>query len=607
MLRQTVPSLRRCLGMLSSNSGRQSRLVVQSMGVRSLSTSSSRTPPISTSSDAIIQGQVVDIHNRRIFPGQVHVKGTTIASIQELSEDDTTIPTDQYILPGFCDSHVHVESSLLVPSEFARLSVSHGTVAIVTDPHEIANVCGMPGIRFMLDNAAQVPFHFFFGAPSCVPATAFETAGAEITADDIRELFDHPDYKGKIVYLAEMMNWPGVIAEDPDCLEKIQIALDRGLPVDGHAPNVRSPLIEQYAKHGMTTDHESFTLPEAKEKIAAGLKVQIREGSGARNFDELHPILGLYPEQTMFCCDDTHPDLLRERHLDWHVREAVKLGYNLFDVLRAASKNVVEHYKLPVGLLRQGDNADFIVVNNLQDFDVQETWINGQCVARHKEPLFDSVPVSEPINFFDRTDPITIDDIARNDPGPVRVIVAHDGQLVTSEQHLQPGGDDPDVLKIVNVNRYDRNAPIATAYIKGFGLQQGAFAGSVAHDSHNIVAVGCTDQDLVDAVNAIINVKGGLSFSKDGQAQVLPLPVAGLMSTGNGPDVADEYILLDRLVKENGSKLRAPYMTLSFMALLVIPQLKLSDKGLFCGKTFRFMNVSLAEDEEQLEGEAASS
>jgi adenine deaminase len=574
-----------------------------------------------TNTTVVVRGKIVDIHNRRIFPGQVTVKGRTIASIQEL--DDTTNNNNNnnhyYILPGFLDSHVHVESSLMSPCEFARLAVRHGTVGIVTDPHEIANVCGMAGIQWMLDNASHVPFHFFFGAPSCVPATNYETSGATITTDDIRTLLDKNNTTNtndntnnngntKLWYLAEMMNWPGVLANDRDCLEKIQVALERGLPVDGHAPNVRPPFIAEYANHGITTDHESFSLDEAMDKIAVGLKIQIREGSGARNFEALHPLLGMYPDSNkiMFCCDDTHPDLLVERHVDWLVREAVQLGYNIYDVLRASSKNVVEHYHLPVGLLRQGDNADFILVDNLQDFNVHETWIHGQCVARDKETLFERVETNQPpINFFDRTDPITIQDIVRNDQGPIRVIVAHDGQLVTSEQVVQQPETDndhnDDILKIINVNRYNRHAPVATAYIRGFGLQQGAFAGSVAHDSHNIVAVGCTDQDLVDAVNAIIQVKGGLSFAKNGNCQVLPLPVAGLMSNNHGLDVANEYIRLDRLVKENGSKLRAPYMTLSFMALLVIPQLKLSDKGLFDGSKFRFVNVSLLDDVDEEE------
>lgn len=545
-----------------------------------------------------ISGQIVDIFNRRIYPGIVVVLDKKIVSITEINDDETSdISMNQYILPGFIDSHVHVESSLLVPSEFAKLAVRHGTVATISDPHEIANVCGMDGIKFMLHNASQVPFKFFFGAPSCVPATNYETAGATITADDIRTLFDHPDYTGKIVYLAEMMNWPGVIANDSECLEKINIALERGLPVDGHAPHVHSPQIELYAKHGITTDHESFTLKEAIDKVHAGLKVQIRQGSGARNFEALHPILGLYPNETMLCCDDTHPDLLLEQHIDWHVSEAIRLGYNLFDTLCASSKNVVEHYKLPVGLLRVNDDADFIIVNNLKDFNVKETWINGTCVSRNKQSLFDSVIVPEPyINQFNRIKPITVEDISCNDKdGPVRVIIAHDGQLITTEEILSPS--DPDVLRIINVNRYDVDAPIATAYIRGFGLQTGAFAGSVAHDSHNIVAVGCNDIDLINAVNAIIEAKGGLSFSKNGINQILSLPIAGLMTTRNGIDVAIEYAALDRIVKENGSILRAPYMTLSFMALLVIPQLKLSDKGLFDGSTFQFVNVHLMDDD----------
>lgn len=526
-----------------------------------------------------IEGRIVDVHARRIFPGVVTLDGDRILSIVE----DASVTAQQHIMPGFVDAHVHVESSMLIPSEFARLAVVHGTVGTVSDPHEIANVCGVAGVRYMLDNGERVPFQFAFGAPSCVPATSFETAGAEVTADDIRELFRDE----RVRYLSEMMNWPGVLFNDPVVMEKLDVARSCGRVIDGHAPGLRGDQAAQYASHGISTDHECFTLEEAHDKLAVGMKILIREGSAARNYDALHPILASHPERVMFCSDDMHPDSLVLGHINSVVERSLALGYELFDVLRAASVNPVEHYGLPIGLLRAGDRADFIIIDDMPSMKIRETWIGGVCVARDGSTLITSVD-EQPINSFSCA-PITIDALAAPDgTGAVRVIVAHDGQLVTSEEHHDlPAAD---VLKIVVVNRYV-DAPPAVAYIKGIGLTRGAIASSVAHDSHNIVAVGCADEDLVAAINAIIDVRGGVSVAQPGRVDVLPLPVAGLMSAEDGYTVALKYAELDAIAKSLGSPLRAPFMTISFMALLVIPQLKLSDKGLFDGSTFQFVPV----------------
>lgn len=526
-----------------------------------------------------ISGKIVDVHERRIYPGTVVVEGGHILRIEE----NPDAPTDRFILPGFVDAHVHIESSMLVPSEFARLAVVHGTVATVSDPHEIGNVLGVDGVRYMLDNAARVPFTVAFGAPSCVPATTFETAGAEITPDDIRELMNDP----RISYLSEMMNWPGVLNRDPVVMEKIAIAHAAGKPIDGHAPGLLSDDARRYADHGISTDHECFTLEEALDKIAVGMKILIREGSAARNYDALHPLLASHPEQVMFCSDDMHPDSLVAGHINLLVRRSIALGYDLFDVIRAASVHPVRHYKLNVGLLREGDAADFIVVDGLSDLNVLETWIKGQCVAQNGVSLIKHYS-EHVVNRFDRS-PIDESSIASFAEGTtVRTIVAHDGQLVTSEEHVTLPADD--VLKIVVVNRY-ADAPVATGFIRSFALRHGAIASSVAHDSHNIVAVGCSDAAIVTAVNAIIAARGGICVV-DGQGpKMLELPVAGLMSTADGYDVARQYTELDAHAKHLGSDLRAPFMTLSFMALLVIPQLKMSDKGLFDGQTFRFTSV----------------
>lgn len=526
-----------------------------------------------------IHGMIVDVHARRMYPGVVTLEGARIVRIQE----DEHVECTAFILPGFVDAHVHVESSMLIPSEFARLAVVHGTVATVSDPHEIGNVLGVEGVQYMLANAEKVPFTFAFGAPSCVPATSFETAGATITPEDIRSLFDDP----RVRYLSEVMNWPGVLSGDPDMMEKIAIAQENNRPIDGHAPGLRGDDARRYAARGITTDHECYSIEEALDKIAAGMKILIREGSAARNYEALHPLIGLHPESVMFCTDDMHPDSLVLGHINRIVRESCRRGYDVFDVLRAAAVHPVEHYGLDVGLLREGDRADFIVVEDLQDFAVRETWISGRCVARDGVSLIERCH-EQSVNQF-ACQPIDAADIQDYPNGEtVRVIVAHDGQLVTSEQHVVLPSED--VLKIVVVNRYGP-APIATGYIKSFGLHQGAIASSVAHDSHNIVAVGCTDAEIALAVNAIIAQNGGVCVVHEGAAHVLGLPVAGLMSTEDGYHVAARYSELDAMAKQLGSPLRAPFMTLSFMALLVIPQLKMSDKGLFDGQRFAFTSV----------------
>jgi adenine deaminase len=539
---------------------------------------------------------LVDIPARVIYPATLRVAAGQIAAIEAVpgaTEPDPSLP---YALPGFVDAHVHVESSLLVPSEFARLALPHGTVATVSDPHEIGNVLGVAGVQYMLDNAATVPFKFCFGAPSCVPATPFETAGAEITAADIETLFQNP----KIGYLAEMMNWPGVLNRDPVVMEKIGIALRYGRPVDGHAPGLRGPDAERYASASISTDHECFTAEEARDKLAADMKILIREGSAARNFDALIELLPRYYDCLMFCSDDKHPDTLLLGHINQLVQRAVALGYSVFEVLQMACLNPVAHYKLPVGQLRLGDPADFIVVNNLTEFGVQQTYLDGVLVAENGQCLVPAAPVAVVNNFH--AQPVQAADLAVAAPAnqPLTpVIECFDGQLITARRDLglpAAGGYtqpdlEQDVLKLVVLNRYAPAAPPAVAFIKGFGLKAGALASSVGHDSHNITAVGTDDESLARAINLVVAAQGGLAaVGPAGTEQVLPLPVAGLMSDRPGPEVAAAYSMLDDFAKmQLGSGLQAPFMTLSFMALLVIPSLKLSDKGLFDGDKFEFV------------------
>jgi len=539
-----------------------------------------------------ISGNIVDVIGKRIFPGTIQVENGVIASI---TPTETPLST-QYILPGFIDAHVHIESSMLIPSEFARLAVPHGTVATVSDPHEIGNVLGIEGVRYMLSNAAKTPFHFYFGAPSCVPATSFETAGATITAEDIHTLF----VKDGLKYLSEMMNYPGVLARDPLVMDKIKVAKDLGLPVDGHAPGLKGAEAERYISAGITTDHECYTLAEALDKLKYGMKITIREGSAAKNYAALHPLLGTHPDQVMLCSDDKHPHELVKGHINELVkRSIVTHGYDTMDVLRCATYNPVKHYNLDVGLLQTGDPADFIVVNNLKDFTVLQTYIKGQLVAENGKTLIPSIP-AKVVNHFS-TSPKKEEDFAITSNGSqIQVIEALDGELITNKLLVKAKKDgkhlisdvDQDVLKLVVVNRY-QNAPLSIAFIKGFGLKQGAIASCIAHDSHNIIAVGVTDKDLCAAVNAIIENKGGISIAHHGKIEVLPLPVAGIMSHEDGFMVAKKYAEIDQLAKQLGTPLHAPFMTLAFMALLVIPSLKLSDKGLFDGTTFAFTPLAM--------------
>ncbi|MCE7055728.1 adenine deaminase [Algoriphagus sp. AGSA1] len=538
-----------------------------------------------------IQGQLVDIPNRAIYTASISVIDGKIYNLKK-SEPDTSLP---YLMPGFIDAHVHVESSMLVPSEFARLAVVHGTVATVSDPHEIANVCGMKGVDYMINNGKQVPFKFYFGAPSCVPATPFETAGGEINTTDIENLMSRPE----IHYLAEMMNWPGTVNRDELVMEKIRISQKYGKPIDGHAPGLRGELAERYVSAGPSTDHECFTAEEAMGKLKLGMKIAIREGSAAKNFEALIDLIDDYPEMIMFCSDDKHPDNLAVSHINELAARAVAKGKDLFKVLQAACLNPITHYSMNVGQLRIGDPADFILVNDLKDFQVIGTYIDGQKVAESGKTLIHPIK-NDIINNFHTTLKKPEDFQLKANGPKVRVIEALDGQLITPEikgeilikDGFAESNPEEDILKITVVNRY-QDAPPAVAFIKNFGLKTGAISSSVGHDSHNVIAVGIDNESICKAVNLIIAAKGGVAAVTKGQEEILPLPVGGIMSASDGYEVAAAYTKIDALAKEMGSTLNSPFMTLSFMALLVIPDLKLSDKGLFNGQRFEFEEVFL--------------
>lgn len=540
-----------------------------------------------------IGGNIVDLINRKVFSGELMVADGEITSITSNNNQ-----YDQYILPGFIDAHIHIESSMLVPTEFARMAVVHGTVATVSDPHEIANVCGKAGVQYMIDNSKQTPFKFFFGAPSCVPATTFETAGATLNAEDVAELLQTDD----IWYLSEMMNYPGVLYNDKEVMAKIEAAKAIGKPVDGHAPGLLGDDAKRYAAAGITTDHECFTLDEALGKIETGMSIIIREGSAAKNYDALHTLLRSHPDKVMFCSDDKHPDELIPGHINELVKRSIALGYDTFDVLRAATLNPAQHYNLPIGLLRAGDTADFLVVDSLESLNIQQTYINGELVAEKGNSKLKTVHV-KPINNFscNHKSPTDFNVQSSSTTSTIRVIEAIEGQLITNcieaeakvVNGLIESDVDNDILKVAVVNRYNNEAPVSTAFIKNFGLKKGAIASTVAHDCHNIVVVGTTDEDICNAVNALIDSQGGISVVSEANKDVLPLPIAGLMTDKSAIETGKEYAAIDKKAKELGTKLKAPFMTLSFMALLVIPSLKLSDKGLFDGSKFEFVPLEV--------------
>jgi len=535
-----------------------------------------------------VSGNIVDVLHKRIFPGTIEILNGRIAGI---AEDNR--PYNRFITPGFIDAHIHIESSMLTPSGFARLAVVHGTVATVSDPHEIANVLGIDGIRFMVENGKSVPFKFFFGAPSCVPASPFETSGASLGPDEVEALLAHKEIK----FLGEVMNVPGVLAKDPAVMKKIESARKHGKPVDGHAPGLMGEDLAKYIKAGISTDHETLSYEEGVEKLSLGLKLLLREGSAARNLDIFAPLIDQYPERCMFCSDDKHPHDLVEGHINEMVKRSVKNGTDVMKVLQCACVNPVIHYDLPVGLLRSGDPGDFLIVDNLENFIILENYIDGTLVAQEGKTLISSVS-AEPVNNFKTQQKAATDFAVKKCGEVIRVIRAIDGKLITGSSMIHPKtvngfavADIPrDILKIAIVNRYVDTAP-AVGFIKNFGLLRGAIASSVAHDSHNIITVGVEDESICRAVNLIIRHRGGIALIDGGREEILPLPVAGIMANVDRLSVAHRYAELDRLARDLGSGLRSPFMTLSFMALPVIPKLKLTDKGLFDGERFAFTSL----------------
>lgn len=537
----------------------------------------------------LFKGNIIDVFNREIIPGELIVDNGIIQEIRKINEK-----VDYYILPGFVDSHVHIESSMLTPVAFARQAVKHGTVAAVCDPHEIANVCGIEGISFMIENGNSSKMKLFFGAPSCVPATDFETNGAEITKYDIKYLFEK--YPDKIALLSEVMNFPGVIHSERDIMEKIKISKSFNKKIDGHAPGLKGEDLIKYVQAGIETDHECTSYREAEDKIKAGMKIIIREGSAAKNFGELIPLIRYYPEKIMFCTDDFHPDDLIKGHINQLVKKSYDLGYDLYDIIRASSVNPILHYGLPVGLLRKNDKADFIIVNNLKEWEIIDTMIDGKSSKSFDEE--NAEKATRHVNNFRRT----MIDIASLKVKPesknIRVITTKDKELYTGENIVVPKIEDGyvvtdtvrDILKLVVLSRYDNRKP-KIGFVQGFGLKEGAVASSIAHDSHNIICLGVKDEDITGAVRGIIKHQGGIVAVNNNKIFELPLNIGGLMTDSAPGKVAADYSKVNSLLKEWGCMLNAPVMTLSFLSLLVIPELKLSDMGLFDVGQFKYVDL----------------
>jgi len=537
-----------------------------------------------------IIANLVDIENKKIFLAKTYWINGSISQIKPLGKEDNGQP---YLIPGFIDAHVHIESSMMLPSEFARLAVTHGSIASVSDPHEIANVLGLKGVQYMLANAAKTPFKIYFGAPSCVPATPFETAGESITLDDIKQLFENEP----VQYLSEMMNFPGVLGADAEVMEKINLAKSYGYPIDGHAPGLSGSDAELYSKAGISTDHECTSIEEARDKIASGMKILIREGSAARDFEILHPLISEFPEHVMFCSDDKHPDELARGHINHLVEKAVSLGHSVFNVLRCACSNPIQHYHLNLGLLKTGQPMNAVLVNDLNTFKVESTWLDGILAAEKSKSLLPSI-AEKPINNF-HAGAISAKDLEIQAMGDqIRVIDTYEGKLFTREKIMAAkisnriAVPDPtaDLSQLCVLNRYAQAKP-ANAFITGTGLKRGAIASTVAHDSHNIIAMGADTLSIGKAINSLIAAKGGICVVDQDKIDILPLPIAGLMSLEPGETIATRYAHLDKQAKKLGINLSAPFMTLSFMALLVIPELKLSDRGLFDGRTFEFTSI----------------
>ena len=562
---------------------------------------------------------IYDVISTTIRPVRIKIENGIFTEVEPITVNEKTlVDVDGLILPGFIDSHIHIESSMLTPAQFAKIAVRHGTTSVVCDPHEIANVLGIDGIEAMIRNAESVPFNFYFAAPSCVPATSFETSGASLDSSDIEYLLK----KDEIVALGEMMNFPGVINGDEEVLKKLDLARKYGKPIDGHAPLLSRENLDKYLAQGISTDHECSNIFEALEKKIKGMKIMVRDGSSAKNMESLfnmeeiellednpfssNPLFNdmfdgrIYSSLLDFIVsDDKHPNDLIKGYLDLSIKKAVSLGIDILKAISMVTLNPAYHYNLNCGAILPGRQADFVVVDIIFDYKILKTYVAGECVFDGENVLFD-VPEIEASNSINASKKVPGDfDIHYDgDECEVNVIECFDGDLLTKKTtaklHVKEGIVQSDiiqdVLKIAVVERYGGNT-VANAFIKGFALKKGAIASSVAHDSHNIIVVGYNSDMMAKAVNRVIDDKGGIAVVSEDFSDSLPLPIAGLMSNDDVYDVADKLDILHNMAKALGCELQSPFMTMAFMALLVLPSIKISDRGLFDGDSFEFMDV----------------
>lgn len=529
----------------------------------------------------VISGNLIDAFHKEIYPCSIVIENKKIVSIKRNQNH-----YDCFILPGFVDAHIHIESSMLLPDRFGQMVLPKGTIAVLNDPHEIANVLGISGIEMMMEAAQKSPVKFFFGIPSSVPATPLDSAGSVLTTADIETLAK----TGKFKALSEVMNVPGVLNQNSEVISKIEIAKKYHLRVDGHAPGLKGEKLTQYIAAGIETDHESISREEAEEKIEKGMKILIREGSAAKNWEALKSLIPEYPDQLMFCTDDAHPDeIISEGHIDKFFKKGIKEGFDIFDLVKIASINPVEFYRLDVGLLREGDRADFIVIDNPVDFNLFATYIDGKKIE-YDHSVSDTPPV---LNGFDHL-PIQSEELKIELKEEIPVIQIIPDEIITKRMNYtikqSPFESDlhQDILKIVYINRYSNGKP-QIGFIQGFNLKEGAMATTIAHDSHNIIAVGCSDEALKETINHLIELKGGLVVKNNNGIISLPLPYGGIISGKQGEEVAEEYLHLNETLRQMGCKLHAPFMTLSFMALIVVPALKIGERGLFDVEKFEFI------------------
>ena len=562
---------------------------------------------------------MLDVITDSIYPARISVEGGFFKEIVTIViNDDSELDISGIILPGFIDSHIHIESTMLTPAQFAKLAVRFGTTSVVCDPHEIANVAGTDGIDFMIENSKSVPFNFYFSIPSCVPATCFETSGAILDSETIGELLK----KDEAVALGEMMNFPGVINGDGEVLAKLEKAKELGKPIDGHAPLLSGKDLDKYIAEHISTDHECSNFAEAIEKKEKGMKIMVREGSSAKNMEALfdfsdrldywknHESFGKMPNEVLekrihlpifdfIVSDDKHTTDLIKGHLNESIKKAIDLEISPISAIEMVTVNPSTHYNLNTGAIVKGMQADYVIVDNLNDLNILKTYVAGKCVFDGENVLFD-VEETEFKNTFDVSKKESEDfEISCDEPSAdVNVIRCFNGELITEAESatletkkgfVQPDLEE-DILKIAVVERYGGNS-IANGFITGFNLKKGAIASSVAHDSHNIVVVGTNSEDMANAVNCLIDNEGGFAIVDGDFEDSLALPIAGLMTNEDSHEVAEKLEKLHKTAADFGCKLDSPFMTMSFMALLVIPAIKISDKGLFDCINFEFIDV----------------